>query len=479
MKFFEAISKGIHKVFPKLFLSVKQVQILVAVLAVVVVASVSIPIAVSAANKSKGGGEYSDGLLFSSVSGGYKVSVGSAKNATEIIIPSTYKGKPVVEIGNDFRCPKLEKLTIPFVGASPQATGYDALFGYIFGTEGYTGGGETYQFNGKLYPVSYYIPISLKTVKLTNAERLGVGAFENCDNLKEIILSSGITTISNWAFEDCSSLTSVTIPSGVKTIGDSAFYNCNSLKAIIIPNNVTKVGCYVFSGCPGIKIYCAAESKPSGWDSNWDGYSYPYPVVYWGYGESTLPTGLVYSSVSGGYKVSVGALTNATEITIPSSYNGKSVVEIGSDFGGCANLKKLTIPFVGATLNGTSSTYLGYIFGAGYYSQNSYVPASLKNVIVTGGTSIGDYAFYNCSGLTSITIPNNVTSIGSDAFDYCSGLTTITIPYSVTSIGSYAFYGWKATQTINIKGRSSAPVGWLSGWSSWDSGCSANIVWNA
>ena len=54
-------------------------------------------------------------------------------------------------------------------------------------------------------------------------------------------------------------------------------------------------------------------------------------------------------------------------------------------------------------------------------------------------TSIGSYAFLNCDGLTSVTIPNTVTSIGDGAFEYCRGLTSVTIPNSVTSIGAYAF----------------------------------------
>ena len=65
-------------------------------------------------------------------------------------------------------------------------------------------------------------------------------------------------------------------------------------------------------------------------------------------------------------------------------------------------------------------------------------------------TSIGDYVFYYCSGLTSVTIPNSVTSIGEGAFYNCLGLTSVTIPNSVTSIGEGAFYECKALTSVTI-----------------------------
>lgn len=68
--------------------------------------------------------------------------------------------------------------------------------------------------------------------------------------------------------------------------------------------------------------------------------------------------------------------------------------------------------------------------------EDVVIPSTIEGKRVT---SIGDSAFYGCSNLTDITIPNSVTRIGDSAFIYCDGLTSITIPNSVTSIGNSAF----------------------------------------
>ena len=89
--------------------------------------------------------------------------------------------------------------------------------------------------------------------------------------------------------------------------------------------------------------------------------------------------------------------------------------------------------------------------GDNKYEGDITIPSSIKvNDTEYSVTSIGNSAFYGCSGLTSITIPNSVTSIGDAALTLCSGLTSVTIPNSVTSIGNSAFYGCSGLTSITI-----------------------------
>lgn len=74
----------------------------------------------------------------------------------------------------------------------------------------------------------------------------------------------------------------------------------------------------------------------------------------------------------------------------------------------------------------------------------------IKDLVIPNSvSSIGDFVFQGCCGLSSVTIPNTVTTIGIGAFYGCSGLTSITIPNSVTSIGIGAFSGWDIPEVIS------------------------------
>ena len=141
-------------------------------------------------------------------------------------------------------------------------------------------------------------------------------------------------------------------------------------------------------------------------------------------------------------------------VTIPSMLGGKPVTSI--EYAAFYNCNGLTSVHVTDLAKWCGISFGGSTANPLFYAKNLYLNGELLTelTIPDSVTSIGSYAFYNCSRLTSVTIPDSVTSIGYYAFYNCSGLTSVTIPNSVTSIGHSAFYGCSASlfDTITIPG---------------------------
>ena len=172
------------------------------------------------------------------------------------------------------------------------------------------------------------------------------------------------------------------------------------------------------------------------------------------------PTGAlaIPASVNSYSVTSIGAYafnscTGLTSVTIP-----ESVASIGNDaFFFCTNLASIIVE----TGNKNYTSMDGVLFDkAGKALILCPVgKAETAYTIPDGVTSIGNYAFARCTGLTSVTIPEGVTSIGNRAFQYCSGLTSIIIPNGVTSIGECAFLDCESLTSVTIP-KSVASLGW-------------------
>ena len=249
----------------------------------------------------------------------------------------------------------------------------------------------------------------------------------NDDLLTELVIPDQVTEIKNYAFFGCSGLTSIVIPNSVTSIGESAFEDCYSLTSIVIPNSVTSIGEWAFSGCYDLKTVYNFSNLIFSKGSTDYGY-----IAYYADYVINAPKGFTdgdFAWFENEDGMTLAAyLGNAAELTVPIEHNGKSVTSIGNyAFSDCSGLTSIEIP-------------------------NSV-------------TEIGDYAFKYCSGLTSVEIPNSVTSIGDYAFYRCTGLTSVVIGNSVTSIGIYAFFGCSGLTSVEFNaenctymGNSSYPV---------------------
>lgn len=219
-----------------------------------------------------------------------------------------------------------------------------------------------------------------------------------------------VTMIDSDCFKDNSNLESVEIPNSVTYIEDFAFYNCTALKSITLPADLNRIDWQAFYHCSSL-----------------------------------------------------------TEITIPASV---TIIE-EFVFEGCSSMKEVKV----SDANQKFKSRDGVLFDIAMTELIFYPPSKadtsydipegctkiedwafigssfLESVDLSGVTEIGEDAFYHCTALKSVEVPEGVTELKSATFGNCTALKSVTLPFSLDSIGDSAFYSCPALEEINIPGR--------------------------
>ncbi len=262
------------------------------------------------------------------------------------------------------------------------------------------------------------------------------------DDIKEVVINDGATTIGDTAFYDCESLQCITIPKSITTIGDNVFVYCTSLEEIIVDEN---------NGSYSNDEYGVLFNKDKT-------ILITYPAG------NTITHYFVPVSVTTIADRAFQSCNSITDINYPGSSTDWSKISIGNYNNALVNATKhynyVTSGICGDNLTWVLDESTGTLIISGTGAMYDYWSGNqpwrgcddyIKEIVIKDGvTTIGIYAFGDMDSFTSITIPNSVTIIDDYAFYFSGNIANVTIPNSVTTIGKYAFLACDSLTNITI-----------------------------
>ncbi|MBR6315249.1 MAG: leucine-rich repeat domain-containing protein [Clostridia bacterium] len=294
---------------------------------------------------------------------------------------------------------------------------------------------------------------NMKTLTLgSGLKKIDYTAFVNCEALEQVILPDSLTYLGEGAFDNCESLTSFTIPAGVTYIQRNPVGGCRNLTEIkVAPENtvyhatgnclietetktlisgcqastiprdgsVTSIKASAFYGTWGLKRIGIPISVTSIGEGAFGSCDQLRDVYYGGSEEQWNQIDIVYGSSSNQALVNANLHFNVWEWGFTGALGNELNVFYAYSTDGVL------------TISGT---------GAMTAAWDTSKPNRYRTLIIEDGvTNIINWGFFDCSNLSSVTIPNSVTSIGHGTFNGCRALTEITLPDGLTEIGGGAF----------------------------------------
>ena len=288
------------------------------------------------------------------------------------------------------------------------------------------------------------IPDTYEGLPITGIGRV---AFRYNNSITSVTIGNNVTSIGYEAFRECYRLTALTVSDSVTAISPSAFYGCGGLTSVTIGNSVSNIGTSAFEACDKLVEVINKSSLSVTAGDMGNGYvAYYAKEVHSGESKLVNQSGYMFYTYNG-VDYLIGYSGSDTELTLPESYNGQSYKIYDRAFYNYTGRKAVTIPHGITDISHEAFYGCLNIEKATVHSAAVFcIPKdNLKTVVITGGTSIGDFAFCDSDSLENVTIGSSITSIGEWAFNGCSKLANINYGGTVEQWKAITKgYGWNA-----------------------------------
>ncbi|WP_295076919.1 leucine-rich repeat domain-containing protein [Ruminococcus sp.] len=360
-------------------------------------------------------------------------------------------------------CTALRELTIPYAAVSKEEAldskaGWDNSVADLFMHSYYSYDNKPMQFSdyaiekitvtgGGIIPDYAFSGMeTIKEIDLSGSGVSSVGkyAFNGCTSLESISLPSSLETINDLAFSDCKALKELKLNDGLKSIVGAAFQNCTGITELTIPDSVTSMGEHMLKGCTALKElslpYAATSNTVAAADGETDWNTSVADMFLSNYfsfyndNADFSDYAIEKITIRGGEvipKYAFSGMTTVREIDL----SGTKITSIGDyAFWNCSVLTDVKLPETVESLGSYS-----------YYGNP--ITALPDNGKIT---SAGSYAFAECENLGEFTIPKTYNSFGEYAFQNCKGIEKLTVPATVTSMGSQMFNGCTNLKELTI-----------------------------
>lgn len=419
-----------------------------------------------------GGGDGEDkvdgtqGLYYSPTDDGLTYAVGLPSGTendwddAEIVIPASYKGKPVTGvIGKGFENSGIKSVSLPdsvkkigsgaFEGCAKLKSvsfgnGVTEIESYAFGSTGLETveipanvakiGGQAFEKNASLTAVTVY----------GNAE-VGYKAFQDCTALRTAeFLGEESLSLDSSVFSDCTALESVTLVADSVTLDDNAFMDCKFTRYTATLETVYKSNFAgnIRSEFPSELVFLRTEEFPAQTSSAEPKFGRPVSV--------TLPATLKKVGENVFYNSK-----NLTEVVFGGTLAQWCAIEFENEYSNPLNSGKARLAVEGSVVEG-KLTIPAEIKKVGDYAFYKY--AGIRELEIAGATEIGKYAFAQNTRLYSATLPEGLTAIREYAFSECA-LVEVTLPESLTALDAFVFYkDRKLVRIVNRSGLDSATI---------------------